>query len=992
MHLSQALAPVRFARLWAFLLALMPVLALAGEAPSHPAILTLSVNDVEHGDVIVLLRGDDVLVGADDLAATGLRLPPVEREWIQNRLYVPLSALAPAVRYQKDLAGARLRLSASAEQLGRSVIDLRGRAPSGIVYRDDTSAFLNYAPRLLDGKHFEAYGEAGLSHGGALLFSGVSYTLDQEVVRGLSNFTYDDRERLHRWVVGDLFQNTGALGSQRLVSGLTFSRTFALDPYRTGAPGLDYTGSVDTPATVDVYVNDALVKSESIPAGTFQLENIPVQTGAGEVRYVVRDVFGNRQQFGAAYYQARGALAAGETEFAYTLGLPRNRFGRESFDYDTLPVLMGRQRIGLTSGLTGGWAFEGALNHASGGPSLSIGTAAGAIDMAAAGSVTDGEAGAAGFLGYSFVGRRAAISSYVRGATHRYSTLGLLPDDDRKLLDGTLSLSVSLARWATASAQQTAGWSRDNGRSLGSTVSLGLQFHPAVHLLLTGARSESEVAGPPVLEAFGTLSLSFDAGVTARVGGRTVDGEQHEGTVGVSKALPPGTGAGFDANAAYGDHLRLNLVGLGQASFGRLQGTYYQLDDEIHTVLEPSGGIVYVAGAGVFLSRPVQQGYAVVEVPGAEGVRVSLDNHVIGTTNADGMVLVPDLVPYYGNRLSVNDADLPLDRQVGEVEQVIATRPRGGAHVRMTVERAHFVRGRLTMRTADAEEVPKYGEVTVRSGQLVATSPIGLAGEFEFADLPPGLYWGVVQSAYGQRCRVRVPVPEFRGPVVDVGSITCTAQAEPQQAGVRSRKRTKDKAAQGPSATEQVLAELRQRIAERREAKPEKPVSAPVAEAPQVRAEPPPRRGAQRAAARAAELRQAVEGPPPKKVAARKRPPKAPRTAAPQRTAAAAPPRAPAEREGTLQRVVRTAGSTLEQWVENARKMAPAPAPAPAPVKAPAPVAAPAKAPRWVRPAAKALGARVEAARRTLGSVATWLDELTRDPASDVRDREGGGE
>ena len=58
---------------------------------------------------------------------------------------------------------------------------------------------------------------------------------------------------------------------------------------------------------------------------------------------------------------------------------------------------------------------------------------------------------------------------------------------------------------------------------------------------------------------------------------------------------------------------------------------------------------------------PVGQSFALLRVPGVKGVEGFSSNQPIGRTNGSGDLLVPEILPYYGNRLSIADTDVPLD-------------------------------------------------------------------------------------------------------------------------------------------------------------------------------------------------------------------------------------------------------------------------------------------------------------------------------------------
>jgi outer membrane usher protein len=188
--------------------------------------------------------------------------------------------------------------------------------------------------------------------------------------------------------------------------------------------------------------------------------------------------------------------------------------------------------------------------------------------------------------------------------------------------------------------------------------------------------------------------------------------------------------------------------------------------------LTAAGAMVLVDGA-LMASRPIQDGYAVVSVSGLEGVRGYLNNQEVGRTDSRGYLLVPRLQSYYGNRVSISDGDVPLDYEIGQTEQVIATPLRGGALIRFDVHRIRSVTGSVRVETAGRTTVPAYGELVAIAGARRITSPVGGKGEFWLADLPVGRYPAQVEFREGT-CNFELVVPEDAGRIVNLGTVSCS--------------------------------------------------------------------------------------------------------------------------------------------------------------------------------------------------------------------------
>src|SRR5579883_3206354 len=423
--------------------------ALARASEERSAFLTLSINTVDRGEVMVMLREDDVLVPRAALEEGGVRSGAGETVRVGDKPFVSLASLAPDVKYQVDDRALTLRITAKPQLLDRSVFDLRQHAPPDLVYRRDTSGFLNYSLRLGDLHWLDGFAEAALSVRGALLYSSVSLSSSRTwvPVRGQTNLTIDERGALRRWIVGDTFASTGALGGGTFLGGLTVARSFDIDPYYVQQPMLGYAGAALTPSTLEVYVNDVLVKRESLAPGPFQVQNVPVTVGSGTTRYVLRDALGHETDVNGRYYLPANLLAKGVDDYSYSLGFRRDRVATDSFGYGAFAALA-RHRRGLTDWLTVGLRLECAIDLLSGGADLVFRTPAGPIELAAAGSVESGSQqgtggyGASGMLSYAFLSRVFSASVRATAATARYATLSTRAEDDRAYVEVAANAAV----------------------------------------------------------------------------------------------------------------------------------------------------------------------------------------------------------------------------------------------------------------------------------------------------------------------------------------------------------------------------------------------------------------------------------------------------------------------------------------------------------------------------------------------------------------------
>jgi outer membrane usher protein len=663
--------------------------------------------------------------------------------------------------------------------LASTTVDLHRSAPEGIDYRTDSSLYLNYAPRLLDLRTLDGYGEAGLSVRGVLLWSSGSLRADGQVVRGMTNLTIDNRVGMVRWVVGDNFSSAGALGGGVYAGGVTLSRNFDLDPYFVRGPSFGLATTALTPSTLDIYVNGVLVRQQQVEPGPVHVQNLPLKSGTGVASYVLRDVFGHTQTQASPYYISNGVLRPGLSEYTYTIGLRRENAATESFSYDE-PIALARYRLGATNTMTVGGRLEVGAGVASAGSTLTAVTPVGLLDFAAGASGAHGDtAGAAWAVAWSYQAGAAGLGTSLRGMTDHYATVSLQPTDDRSLLEANAFTSLSLSRGVSLGTRHALTNYRDAG--LLAQASLFGNFRVARGASLVSTATRTVLPGGKTGNDFMmTLIMSLDRATSAQVSTHVQTEGRNEVIASVNRSRPRGIGAGYSATAAYTNDTidRAHVTGEAASAHG-VYSARYELrppdsngDRDQHLTLSTQGAIVFVPGVGLFATRPVQQAIGVVRVPGVKGVRGYLNNQEVGRTNKRGNLIVPDLMPYYGNKLSISDVDLPLTYSIEATEKLVAPPIRGAAVAVFEAQRVLFYRGTLVVSEKGRDVVPSYGELTVTKGKTELESPIGNLGEMEVEGLSAGEYAARILYEGGQ-CDFKLRVPDGPGPIIDIGKRRC---------------------------------------------------------------------------------------------------------------------------------------------------------------------------------------------------------------------------
>lgn len=749
----------------------MGATATAARAQSEQrALLDLVVNHVDRGQILVLIRVSEVWAAVGALERADLERFAGERMTIDGAPWVRLGSLAPGILFELSERDLSLRITARQEHLGLRRLELNSNRPAGIEYARNTSAFLNYALKWDRGSDAGVFGDAGFNTGGALLTTTFGGAANRPFVRGQTSLTIDRRTDMRRWVMGDTFANTGLLGGGTFLGGVSVSRDYGIDPYFQRYPTVDMAGSVLSPSTLEIYVNDRLVGRQDLAPGRYDLSGLPASNGHGVARLVVRDAFGRQQELVSSYYLTTSVLAAGLSEYDYHVGYQRLDESLSNWKY-AVPVVLGRQRFGLSDRVTAGFRAEATPNLVSGGPTMNLRFGFGEMELAAAGSREDARSGAAASAGYAYFAGGASLGASVRYLTSGYATISLRPGGTRTRGEATIYGAIPAGVRGSVTIRHTLVDRQDEPRFSATSIVASIRVSGRTNLFTTVANDwRNRRTG---FQLFAGMGFFLRPRTTASIS-RDYQGSTSRASVDLQQSLPVGVGYGYRMSADLERRQALGALTY-QGRYGRYDLEQTAVNGRQTMSLKAAGGLVAIGG-GLYATRPVQDGFVLLRVPDVPGVRGYASNQEIGRTNRRGDLLVPGLLPYYGNRLSIADEDIPLDRTVGERERTIAPPYRGGALLSFPVRRFQNSSGRVRLQRDGGQIVPLFGQLIVRVGRESFESPVGADGEFYLENVPPGRH--PAELLYEQKaCFFTIEIPVSAASVVNLGTVRCSDRA-----------------------------------------------------------------------------------------------------------------------------------------------------------------------------------------------------------------------
>ncbi|MCR4347460.1 MAG: fimbria/pilus outer membrane usher protein [Sulfuricaulis sp.] len=750
---------------------------------TEPFIVEITLNGVTKGAFVVVATGDgDYWVREEDLKTMEVQPPYGKTLAVDGESFFSLHALrATEIRF--DEGQLTLAVALPAELLSKNVLDLLPDHPQRVVQPRDNSAFFNYRA-LQSGDNVGGAAtlmlgtELGVRIGDFLFRSESTHSHSgnqRQDVRYGTSLTRDNRETMQRLIMGDFAASSGDLGGGLNLGGVSFSKSFQIDPYFIRQPMAGFTAAVTAPAEAEIFIDDVRIRTEKLPPGQFELKNLNYYGGQREVAMVLRDRFGREQRLEYPYYFTDQSLRAGLHEYSYNAGLQRQQLGVLSNQYGGW-ALSAFHRYGVNDALTLGARGEAEQGRFNFGPlgvlrSDRWGVASAALSFGS----NPGGSGWAGVARYAFQARSLNTQFALRHHSREYETLGQPATADRLQSEISASAGYEVAAIGNFSIDYRNLKQYQGADQRSVSVGYSKTLSRSVNLLASVGR----VTGTsPSTNFFVALTYSPDRDFTAhfsheRRGGTTSDSFQ------IGNTTPTGEGLGYhitgDRTAAGAGEIQSLAPSL------QYNGPHGIYSADIRTErmagggsrqayrLGIGGGIAYVAGTVAFL-RPVTDSFGIVEVGKLPGVRVYHSAQEIGRTDAQGRIFLSNLGSYQANRVAIDDRDIPIEYLIGEKEINVSPPLRSGSLIRFEVSRMQVLTGYLRVRVGAESRPAEYLDLSVTVNGKAEIFPTGKGGELYLENLKPGSYRARFDYD-GRHCEFDLSVPDSQEMLIELGEL-----------------------------------------------------------------------------------------------------------------------------------------------------------------------------------------------------------------------------
>lgn len=594
-----------------------------------------------------------------------------------------------------DLERRTLALALPPDPKALTVID-RGAPGDAPALDQGSGALLNYdlthqrsrqrhlAAGHLGGRWFTPSGV--LDH--AVL---VSNTPGARLRRLDTTYTRANPQLLERLRGGDLLTGGVAWSRTVRVAGVQWATDFSTRPDLVTSPTPQLSGAAAVPSTVDVLVNGVRQLSEPVPAGRFEVRQLPIVNGLGEVSVVVRDALGRESVQSLSFYGANTQLARGISAYAFDAGLIRRGYATDQDRYRGAAA-SATWRHGATDAVTvegHAEATRGTLVSGAG-ANVNLGSL-GLVGAALAGSLGDGQRGVLTRISVERQTPALNLQLSAQGATHGYRDLATAAGDPPLRSSvrvaagwqlgamgslGVVAVNQRMGASATAPSQRSALVSATYSRSL----PMGMQVFVNGYRDLAGKGSHGASVGLVLpLGGRGAASTMFT---------RDSSGSRFSAAAGAAA-----TSTGEIGWRVQGD----SAQGAGAPARQMAQVSYLAPAARLTAELEQqrghgawrvsTQGAVLALGGRLHATQWVNDSVAVVDVDGQPGVAVYHQNRRIGQTDAHGQIVVPGLLSFQSNKIAIEAVDLPMDAEPLTLAQVLRPADRSGLHVKFQLDR-----------------------------------------------------------------------------------------------------------------------------------------------------------------------------------------------------------------------------------------------------------------------------------------------------------------
>jgi|UPI00036E170A outer membrane usher protein FimD/PapC len=669
-------------------------------------ILEVSVNGQNMGvKFLALDQQSKVWLKRADLKAMNIvqlnKLLPTNKD--EGQLF-SLDSLAPAIRYELNNNTASLNLTVAPQYLPIQRKDFSAASSHALApLRDQRSAFLTYSVTSLRDQKGQGGETAHFTLGGrtsgVLMLHDLNYTNNTRLLsRQSSQLIWDVPVKQQRWIIGD-YQASGGTFAAGSLFGVQLKSDFSMQPQLRLNPSDQMTLSLNRPSDVTVLVNGVKTLDDHFLPGPLFLDNLPL-SAVGKLEVIIRDDLGREQRIVQPYYRSFQLLDVGLHEYSYSLGVP-SVLGQTGVRYSKHPRWVGYHRWGVTDYATLGLSsvLERHNVNLGGTAALLLGREYGELQLGGMLSKVNGTFGTHADLAL-FTVLSSMVSSRIYWHPESIGFSLIASNNNPSLLSASNNYGISFMLSGYHNSSFSVGYNaaRASQGGINEDIRLGVSLLPYPHYQVHGGvqwqwnRFQHQKHYNTDLNVNYVHPHGLNLSVAAKIN------SLGNNSVFLNMRLSSSSPHQYDYKLS-SDINRLGVMNNKAEVQGRLPFAdfmYSRIENSrtpIQHQANLKGSLLYV-GRHLYASRPLNGGFAVMHVE-HPGVRIQYNHAEVGVSDTNGNLVIPSLMPYSEQILSLNASDAPLDYVYKTTSETVRIPAYGGVAVNFSGSRVKTIEGSI---------------------------------------------------------------------------------------------------------------------------------------------------------------------------------------------------------------------------------------------------------------------------------------------------------
>ncbi|MFC7048732.1 fimbria/pilus outer membrane usher protein [Emcibacter nanhaiensis] len=480
----------------------------------------------------------------------------------------------------------------------------------------------------------------------------------------------------HKLVIGDSISDAAGWANPYRFLGVMFGTDHSLQPGYITYPLPNITGDATLPSVVDLYLNGVQFGSGVVQQGPFETGELPLITGGGQLQMNVKDLLGREKVFVQSFYIAPQLLKQGLTKFSLQVGVLRQNYGLDSFNYGEI-VVSGRFRHGLDNLKTIELYTEAGEDRLVTGVGLLLmPPVGGVVHVSSALSLGDGDVDSMFSVGYERYDLDWGFAAYGEWRSRKFK----LPSDRSDFGAFSHRLQARLSKRFDSRFGFSGSFIRNKRPGLEAehvvNGNLNVDLARRINLSFTlrqafGLRKDTLVG----------MFLSLPLGGRQHLGASYQHSKSGERASLLAHRTPKRTeGWGYRAEVTRGTTPNAEAVLLRRTGIGDFDLGVSDRPDATTVRANARGGVVFWDGA-VKAARYITGSYGVVKAPEIGKARVYHDSQYVGRLDDNGRLLITDLRPFERNRIAIESRDIPPGQYLDTYEKIVVPHREAGVGV-----------------------------------------------------------------------------------------------------------------------------------------------------------------------------------------------------------------------------------------------------------------------------------------------------------------------